>query len=121
MKVFHLTNRSALRPFVLALLGLFLSLSTALAADRPQNLYMDWVGETYSRGGQKQIPLPCCEKDARDMAKWAEGQKGKLFVNTHVRSMIDADARAADILTALRGLKDRVQHGDYAIVYMSGH
>jgi hypothetical protein len=79
------------------------------------------VGETYTRGGQQQNALPCCEKDAIDMVQWAQSQKGKLFDQVHARPMVDAGATSQHILTALNALKDKVKPDDYTIVYFSGH
>jgi hypothetical protein len=124
MKVIQSSNRTLAKMMLLALLGLFLSLAPVNAAapnNQPRNLYMVSVGETYTRGGQPQQALACCENDARDMAGWAASQKGKLFQDVQAVPMIDGQARAADIINTLRGFKDQVNQRDYVIVYMSGH
>jgi hypothetical protein len=106
---------------LLTLMLAFLPASAAGPDGRRHNLYMVSVGQTYTDKGQKLTKLPCCEKDAIDMFRWAESQKGKLFDQVHARKMVDGEAKSKDILDALRGLKDKVKTGDYVIVYLSGH
>lgn len=120
------SKRFLTRLALLAVLGIYLSLASGAAyasEGQPKNLYMVSIGETYdkNKGAQPQVPLPCCAKDAHDMAQWGKAQKGKLFEHVDVTTIVDTEATAADILKALRGLADKTKAGDYAIVYMSGH
>jgi hypothetical protein len=119
----RLLTKITLMAVLSAIITVGLTGAAPAAESQSRTLHMISIGETYhkDKGGQKQTPLPCCEKDADDMVAWANSQKGKLFDNVDARRMVDTDAKASDIVTALQGLKGRVKPGDYTIVYMSGH
>ena len=84
---------------LLTLMLAFLPASAAGPDGRRHNLYMVSVGQTYTDKGQKLTKLPCCEKDAIDMFRWAESQKGKLFDQVHARKMVDGEAKSKPVVS----------------------
>jgi hypothetical protein len=122
-------NMNTLRHFagsrskVLAVFAVTLALCLAPAAmaqaqGQPRNLHMVSVGITNAIG---QPHLKATAKDARDMAKWANSQKGKLFGQVHVTTLTDNAATRQNVLNALSGLQGKVQANDYVVFYVSSH
>jgi len=81
-------------------------------------LYMVSVGINNAIG---QPPLQAVAKDAKDMAKWARTQQGKLFSQVHVTTLTDNQATKSSILSHLSGLRSKAKPGDYVLFYVSCH
>ncbi|HYV37110.1 MAG TPA: caspase family protein [Gemmataceae bacterium] len=60
-------------------------------------------------------------KDAKDLAKVWEAQKGKLYANVHGETLTDETAKLADILAALDRMVANAKTGDTAVVSLAGH
>jgi hypothetical protein len=124
MNVFQLSKLTLIKFLLVGCITLAGGLATVHADgpnNRPRDLHIVSVGQTYTTNGRGLVPLPCCAKDARDMAAWAQSQKGKLFGDVAVNRMINAEGTRASILKGLRDLQQTVKAGDYTIIYMSGH
>ncbi len=106
------------RPQVLAAFALALAFFLAPAAANAGNLYMVSVGVTNAIGHPK---LTATANDAKDMAKWAQGQKGKLFQNVYVTTLTDNNATKKNVVNALNYAVNNAQKGDYVIYYDSSH
>jgi hypothetical protein len=55
------------------------------------------------------------------MAKWAQGQKGKLFQQVHITTLTDNNATKTNVLNALKAIQSKARSGDYVIFYDSSH
>jgi hypothetical protein len=82
-------------------------------------LYLLAVGVgTYANPAFK-LDLPA--KDARDIAASWKAQKGGLYRDVEVKSLIDAEATKDAILDGLEWLERQTTEKDVAILYFSGH
>src|SRR5205823_3328030 len=65
--------------------------------------------------------LRFAHKDAQDLAKVWESQKGTLYGNVCGETLINENARLADIQAALDRLETSAKTGDTAVVSFAGH
>src|SRR5437588_5502625 len=70
----------------------------------------------------KSLPkLLSAHKDAQDMASLFRGQKGKLFSDVDIKTLIDTDATAANIRDGLKWVRSRAHANSYTVVFLAGH
>ncbi|HYV37112.1 MAG TPA: caspase family protein, partial [Gemmataceae bacterium] len=70
-------------------------------------------------GPKHQLPYP--DKDAKDLAKVWEAQKGKLYENVNGEVLTNETATLAQILASLDRLTAHAKAGDTAVVSLAGH
>jgi hypothetical protein len=116
MLMLHLVRRH--RPATVAAFALALAMFFAPAGAEAGNLYMVSVGVTNAIGHPH---LNATAKDARDMAKWAQAQQGKLFYKAYITTLTDNNATRQYVLNALTAIQSKAKPGDYVIFYDSSH
>ncbi|HYV37109.1 MAG TPA: caspase family protein [Gemmataceae bacterium] len=68
-----------------------------------------------------QHQLRYAHKDAQDLARVWEAQKGKIYTNVHGETLTDETAKLSDIMAALDRLISNAKKGDTAVVSFAGH
>jgi len=88
----------------------------ALAAD----LYLLAIG--IGDYQDKRIPeLKYTDDDVNALRIWAEGQRGHYYHQTHVKTLLNAQATRPDIVQALLEYYQGAQPEDLLVLYLSGH
>lgn len=82
-------------------------------------LYLLAVG--VSQYANPQYNLDLAAKDATDMARVLQAQKGKLYADVQVRLLTNAKATKDDVLDGLEWLKKEVTAKDVGIMFLAGH
>ncbi|MGE0240967.1 MAG: caspase family protein, partial [Parvibaculaceae bacterium] len=84
-----------------------------------RKLYAVFVGVSdYDKAGLK---LNFADDDARDFAQSAAARTGALYETAEVRLLVDKDASAENIRSALGWLEDKVGPDDVGLLFMAGH
>ncbi len=65
--------------------------------------------------------LQSAAKDATDIAETFRAQKGKLFNNVEVTTLLNQQATAAGITHAINQLRTKTNPYSYVVVYLAGH
>ncbi len=65
--------------------------------------------------------LRFADADARDVATFLRGQKGKSFAAVEVRDLVNEQATLGALLDGLQWLDDSVKPDDTAVVFFAGH
>ena len=87
------------------------------AADGTLHVLAIGVARHADRGLDLLLPA----KDARDFAAAMQRQRGALYRDVSVRTLLDGEATAASIRQALGALRERVGERDAAVVFLAGH
>ena len=66
----------------------------------------------------KQNNLSGCVNDAKAVAQFYAGQKGKLYANTAVSVLLDRQATQAGIRNGLAGLQKAGKAGDHYVLFL---
>ena len=75
-----------------------------------------------SRYKDKSVPaLKWADKDAEDLDRILEAQKGRLYRDVEVRLIENEEATAARIVDELAWIESAASQGDRVIVFLSGH
>lgn len=74
-----------------------------------------------ARHADRGLDLLLPAKDARDFAAAMHRQRGLLYREVSVRTLVDGEATAASIRGALDALRERVGERDAAVVFLAGH
>ena len=88
-------------------------------AARPPVLNIVSVGISAYRQAGLALAYPA--KDARDVVDLFQGQRNRLYSNVKVRTLVDAQATRANILGALREVRDQSSPWDVTLFFLSGH
>jgi len=70
---------------------------------------------------QAGLALAYPAKDARDVADLFRAQRERLYANVKTRTLVDAEATRANILGALREVRDQSSPWDVTLFFLSGH
>jgi uncharacterized caspase-like protein len=106
-------------PAALAALALMLALGTDLhAGEAKSSLHVVTIGVSHYQHNRN---LRFAAKDAQDLRGFFQDQEGKLFGQVFCQTLTDAQATRKGILSALKGLKAKVQEDDQVLVYLAGH
>jgi uncharacterized caspase-like protein len=93
----------------------------ARADGTPVDLHYVAVGVGKVPNLPKDAQLRFAQKDAQDLARAWDAQKGKLYANVQGELLTDENARRDDILAALDRLNERAKKGDTVVVSFAGH
>jgi WD40 repeat protein len=75
----------------------------------------------YPNNGSKSLKLKHAVKDATDFAKILSNQKGLLYEDVVVRTLMDEQATRANIIEQLEWLLAKTRPGDTALLFLAGH
>ena len=87
--------------------------------EQPPELYVLAVGVSNYR--DRALQLKYAAADARAVAQEVERRGKRLFKAIHVETLLDHEARLADIGAAFLRLSEKMQPSDVLIVYLAGH
>lgn len=74
-----------------------------------------------ARHADRELNLLLPAKDARDFVAAMQRQRGLLYREVSVRTLVDGEATADSIRGALAALRERVGERDAAVVFLAGH
>src|SRR5438876_4701978 len=105
-----------------AVLALMTAATAQARADgTPVDLHYVAVGVSKVPSLPANNQLRFAHKDAQDLAKAWEAQRGGLYRDVRGEVLTDEKATVADILAALDRLERRAKQGDTAVVSFAGH
>ena len=88
-------------------------------AAKPPVLNIVSVGISAYRQAGLGLTYPA--KDARDVVELFKAQRNRLYSNVSVHTLVDAEATRANILKALREVRDEASPWDVTLFFLSGH
>lgn len=91
----------------------------APGADGKPRLFVLAIG--VSKYDRKDYQLQLAAKDALDFAALMRAQAGRLYASAEVRTLTDAQASRAAILTALAWLENATGPKDTGVLFLAGH
>jgi uncharacterized caspase-like protein len=83
------------------------------------DLYVLAIG--VSQYKNRSYNLGVADKDAQAMSKLFRSQKGKVYNNVEIKTLVNKDATKGNILDALDWMNDQVTQRDVAILFIAGH
>jgi WD40 repeat protein len=86
---------------------------------RPPALNLLAVGISAYRQGGLTLAYPA--KDARDVVALFQRQRNGLYSKVNARTLVDGEATRANILAALREVRDQSSPWDVTLFFLSGH
>lgn len=93
--------------------------ASAAAGSRGSRLFI--VGVGVSAYARKEYTLGLAAKDAGDFVALMRSQGGRMYQQVEARLLTDASAGRTQVLEALAWLRDSVQPGDTAMLFIAGH
>jgi WD40 repeat protein len=105
-------------------------------ASEPANLVIDWEDNSekqiekprlfilavgVSEYKQENLKLQFASKDASDFVNTMQRQKGKMYSEVTVKTLLDKEANTSNILDGLEWIQNTTKTSDYAMIYISGH
>ncbi len=105
-------------------------------ASEPANLVIDWEDKSekqiekprlfilavgVSEYKEENLKLQFASKDASDFVNTMQKQKGKMYSEITVKTLLDKEANTSNILDGLEWIQNVTKVNDYAMIYISGH
>lgn len=105
-------------------------------ASEPANLQIDWENKLeheqekprlfilavgISNYQDSNLNLQFGSKDATDFINVMQKQKGKMYKDIFVKTLVDKEANTSNILDGLEWIQKETKVNDYAMIFMSGH
>jgi hypothetical protein len=102
----------------------------------PAHLEIDWENKTdmvtekprlfilaigVSNYNEANLKLRYASKDASDFVNLMLKQKGKMYRDISVKTLLDKEANTSNILDGLEWIQRETKSTDYAMIFMSGH
>ncbi len=105
-------------------------------SSEPANLTIDWEDKSekqidkprlfilavgVSDYKEENLKLQFASKDASDFVNTMQKQKGKMYSDVTVKTLLDKEANTSNILDGLEWIQNTTKANDYAMIYISGH